>query len=176
MGLGFLSWLNPLKPIGAALGAASDAKAKNRGEKFGGQLDLEHLLMQRDQQNQDMSIAREQEGRSGATDAYRKLLATSHVLNPSAKPQLAGPYAVAPRQASDAEVSGAGALQGEVMKRLQGGNPIAPVLPRPVTANDAAFRVDPKLLDASTGESIMGWLGALLRGGDMKSAAPRAMY
>lgn len=154
MGFGFLKYLNP---VGGVLSAISDTKAKNRGEKFGGQMDLERLLMDREQGYQDMRISREQEGRAGSSDAWRKLLAAQHTLSPGARPQLAGPYSIAPRQATEAETTGADALTREVMTRLQGGNPIPGVTERPL-------EVDRRLMDPSKGESILGWLGAILGG------------
>jgi hypothetical protein len=173
-GGGSLAALGPLLgAAGAGLGAVSQSKANNRGEQYGGQLDLEQLLMARDSQNQNMNIAREQEGRAGQTDAFRKLLSAQHVLTPAAHTSLS-PYSAAPRTPTDAETSGADALTQQVLARLQGGNPIAPVQSRPITANDAAFRVDPKLLDPSKGESIMGWLGALL-GGTVGAPKPQVM-
>src|SRR5688572_27604811 len=51
-----------LGALGAGLGAIGQGEATNRGEKFGGQLDLERLLMDRDDQFQRQQIAREQEG------------------------------------------------------------------------------------------------------------------
>ncbi len=144
--------------VGKGLSAASEAKANNRGNKFEGQTDLERLLLLREQQNQAQQIAREQEGRAGTTDAYRKLISAQHLLTPGAQPQLAGKYSVAPRVASPTEMSGADALSQQVLARLQGGNPIAPVTQHPLA-------VDPNLLNAGKGESIMGWLGAALGGG-----------
>jgi hypothetical protein len=158
-----------LGAAGAGLGAASQASANNRGEKFGGQLDLERLLMDRDQQNQNMAIGREQEGRSGASDAFRKLIATSHFMTPSTRPQLAGQYSLASRQPADAVTSGAGALQAEVLKRLQGGNPIAAPVPR--TPN-----IDPSLLDAGGMEKTGGFLSAILGAlGRQQEQDPRVM-
>lgn len=157
-----LAALGPiLGAAGAGLGAASQAKANNRGEQYGGQLDLEQLLMARDSQNQNMNIAREQEGRAGQTDAFRKLLSAQHLLTPATQTHLS-PYSATPRTATDAERGGADALTEQVLARLQGGNPIAPVESRPITANDAAFRVDPRLLQAGSGEQIGGWLSAIL--------------
>jgi hypothetical protein len=53
--------------------------------------------------------------------------------------------------------AGADALTQQVLARLQGGNPIAPVTPR--TPN-----IDPQIrtAQAGKGESISGWLAALL--------------
>jgi hypothetical protein len=154
-GGGSLAALGPiLGAAGAGLGAVSQSKANNRGEQFGGQLDLEKLLMERDKQYQDMTISREQEGRAGQTDAYHKLLSAQHVLNPAPMTHLS-PYSAAPRTATDAERTGADALTQQVLARLQGGNPIAPVAPR--TPN-----IDPKLLQAGGGEQMSGWLAALL--------------
>lgn len=141
---------------GHALSAKSQANAQNRGNQFEGQLDLQRLLMERDQQAQSMNIAREQEGRAGQGSAFARLLGAQHVLNPAAHTQLS-PYSVAPRQATDAERTGADALSQEVLARLQGGNPIAAPQQSPLT-------VDPRLLKPGTGENVSGWLGALLSG------------
>lgn len=133
---------------GAAAGAFSQGLANNRGGQFAGQMDLERLLMERDDQFFDQQLAREQEGRAGATDAWRKLLAAQRVLSPGARPSLS-PYSVAPRQATDMERQGANALTAEVMARLEGGNPIAPVERRPMN-------VDPNLLKSGALEKILG--------------------
>jgi hypothetical protein len=61
---------------------------------------------------------------------------------------------------SDTEKAGAQAMLSEVMKRLEGGNPIPEVTERPMS-------VDPRLLDPSKGESILGGLGA-----GLSAAAP----
>lgn len=152
-----------LGALGSGLGGVSQAKASNRGTQFEGQTDLARLLMDRDKQYQDMSVAREQEGRTEQTDAFRKLLSAQHVLSPSAQTHLST-YSTPGRVATDAERGGADALTQQVLARLQGGNAIAPVTPRDITGNDAAFRVDPNLLNAGKGEQITGWLSALLPG------------
>jgi hypothetical protein len=59
------------------------------------------------------------------SSAWESLLSAQRTLNPGARPQLAGKYAVAPRTATGIERQGADALTPEVMARLQGGNPIA---------------------------------------------------
>ena len=141
---------------GAALGAASSSSANNRGEKFAGQMDLERLLMERDQQFQDQQINRAQEGRAGQSDAWRKLLSASHMMSPGSRPQLS-PYSVKPRAISTQETRGGGALIEEALKRLEGGNPMAPVTQRPMS-------VDPRLLDSSGFEKWGGLLGAGLTG------------
>ena len=138
-----------LGAAGAGLGAISSAKASNRGEKFGGQLGLEQLLMQRDQQFQNQSIAREQEGRTGASDAWKKLLSASHALSPGSRPHLS-PYSVPSRGITGEEARGAGSLIDSSLGRLEGGNPIAPVTQRPLS-------VDPSLLDPGMLEKILGY-------------------
>jgi hypothetical protein len=139
---------------GSALGAASQGAATNRGQEFSGQALLEQLLQQRDSQFQNQTIAREQEGRASGTDAWRKLLASQRTLSPSTRPSLS-PYSVAPRQATDTERQGASAMSAEVMARLQGGNPMAPVTQRPLA-------MDPSLLQAGGLEKTSGWLAPLL--------------
>jgi hypothetical protein len=140
---------------GAGTGAYSQGRAQNRGGQFAGQMDLEQLLMGRDQQQFNNSVSREQEGRAGSTDAWRKLLASQRLLSPGARPQNAGPYSVAPRQATGMERQGAEALSAEVMQRLMGGNPIAAPTQRPLS-------VDPSLLEAGKMESATGSLSPFL--------------
>jgi hypothetical protein len=137
---------------GAALGAISQGKAQNRGAEFGGQLDLERLLMERDAQFFNQNIAREQEGRAGASDAWRKLLSAQHTISPTPRPNVS-PYSAAPRQATGAEMQGADALTQEVLARLTGGNPIAAPTQRPLS-------VDPKLLKSGWLEKLAGYGGA----------------
>lgn len=171
-GGGSLAALGPLLGAGGALasglGAKSQADANNRGEKFSGQLDLERLLMDRDKQAQDLAISREQEGRTGQTDAFRKLLSSQHILTPATQTHLS-PYSAPSRVATDAERTSADALTRQMLARIQGGNPIAPVAPR-------APAIDPRLLNAGTGESITGWLSALLPAlGQFKKPTPPIM-
>jgi hypothetical protein len=137
---------------GAALGAISQGQASNRGQEFGGQLDLERLLMDRDAQFQNQQIAREQEGRTSGKDAWRRLLSAQHTISPGARPSLS-PYSVAPRQATGAELQGADAMTQEVLARLMGGNPIAEPTQRPLA-------VDPKLLKSGWLEKLAGYGGA----------------
>lgn len=140
---------NPLVQMASkGLGAFAQGQAQNRGAQFGGQLDLEALLMARDAQFQNQQIQREQEGRAGSSDAIRKLIAMQHLTNPGARPQLS-PYSVAPRQATGMERQGADALTQEVMARLMGGNPIPQVQQRPLS-------VDPNLLRSGWLEQIAG--------------------
>lgn len=124
---------------GAALGAAGQGMAQNRGAEFQGQMDLERLLMDRDRDRFGMGLQREQEGRLGRDDAWRKLLSSQRVLSPSARPQLS-PYSMAPRQATDMERQGADALSAEVMARLQGGNPIAMPAERPMEVDRSKLK------------------------------------
>lgn len=166
--------INKASPIlgaaGAGIGAASQASAQNRGEQFAGQQDLAQLIMQRemgkaqlegqaDRDVFDQSIRREQEGRDGRADAWRKLQSAQRTLSPGARPQLS-PYSVAPRQATDTERQGAEALSAEVMARLQGGNPIAAPTRRDV--NISAPNVDPGLLKAGGMEKAGGILAPIL--------------
>lgn len=139
---------------GAGLGAIAQGKAQNRGAEFEGQLGLEQLLMQRDRDFFNQQIAREQEGRAGSSDAFRKLLASQRVKSPGPRPQLSK-YSIAPRQATEAELTGADALTQEVLKRLQGGNPITPPTMRPMS-------VDPKLLKPGLFERIAGYASPAL--------------
>lgn len=158
---------------GAGLGGYASDSAKNRDAQFSGQMDLAKLLNDREMERQRLGanadndytsnqIARSQEGRASLQDAWRKLQSAQHVTNPGARPQLAGPYNVAPRQASGAEQQGADAMTQEVMARLQGGNPIAPVDKRSVNLGyDPMSTVDPKLLKTPGGERLSGILGPL---------------
>ena len=123
---------------GSGLGAISQAKAQNRGEKFGGQLDLERLLMDRESQGAGLQ-----------SDAWRKLLAAQRVMNPGQRPQLS-PYSIKPRVATPAELTGADALTRDVLARLsQPARPLA---------------VDPGLLNAGVMEQIAGYSSPLLKG------------
>jgi hypothetical protein len=140
---------------GAALGSAANASANNRGEKLSAQQDIANLLLQRDRQYQDMQIAREQEGRAGASDAYKKLLSTSHLLNPGPQSQLAGKYSIAPRQAGPEEMQGAEALRAEVMKRLTGGNQMPQVQP-------TDLGIDRNLMNPGVMEKIGGYAAPAL--------------
>jgi len=139
---------------GAGLGAISQGQASNRGTKFEGQLALQNLLMQRDQQGFNNSLLREQEGRTGASDAWKKLLSAQHTLSPAAMPNLS-PYGLPQRQATDAERTGADALTQQVLARLQGGNPIPQFQQSP-------NMVDPKLLDPGLFERIAGYASPFL--------------
>lgn len=171
-----MNWGALLGIAGAGLGGGSRAAALNRQGDFYGGLDLATLLNQREMGRQNLlagadndytsnQIARSQEGRASGQDAWRKLLSAEHTLDPGARPQLAGPYNIAPRQANPIERQGADALANEVMQRLQGGNPIAEVTKRPVDlAYDPMSTVDPRLLKAGKGEKWSGWLGAILSG------------
>jgi hypothetical protein len=144
---------NILGGAGAALGGNSAQAANNRGAKFDGQIDMERLINERNQQYFNQQIAREQEGRIGRNDAWRSLLSAQRTLNPSARPSLS-PYSVAPRQATGAERLGADAISQEVMQRLQGGNPIAAPQQSPLS-------VDPRLLDAGGMEKAGNWLSPI---------------
>jgi hypothetical protein len=154
--LGFLrgGWRDLAGAGGAALGAISETQANNRGTQFGGQMDLERLLMDRDESTMRQTIAREQEGREGGSDAWRKLMAAQNTLSPSTRPSLS-PYSVAPRTATDPERQGAEAMSAEVLARLQGGNPLAPVERRPMS-------IDPNLLRPGGVEQATGWLSPVL--------------
>lgn len=147
--------------VGAGLGAISQGSAQNRGTKLGAQMDLERLLMDRDQQYFNNTVTREQAGQASASDAWRKLLAAQHVLSPGARPNVT-PYGVAPRQATGAELTGADALTQEVLARLTGGNPIAAPTMRPI-------QVDPKLMNAGWLEKLTGYASAPLLFGSLYS-------
>ncbi len=149
VGLGFLSG-GPVGAIGAGIGAVSQGKAQNRGEKLSGQFDLEQMLMARDSDLFNRQVGREEEGRTSGNDAWKRLMQAQHVINPGPRPQLAGKYSIAPRQSTEAELSGADAMTREVMARLQGGNPIAEQRERPMA-------IDPKLLDPGMLERILGY-------------------
>lgn|SRR5574341_1864314 len=150
-----LAWLpGVLGAAGAGLGAISQGKAQNRDAQYAGQMDLEQLLMQRDRDYWNQLLSREQEGRAGQSDAWRKLMSAQRVMSPGARPQLS-PYSVAPRQATDMEREGANALSQEVLARLMGGNPI----PMP---ERRAHAIDPRLLKAGGMERVSGYLSPIL--------------
>lgn len=177
MGWGFLKALVPgLSGAGKALQAKSQAAAQNRGTKFEGQLDFATLLAQRDAENARLkaqadndfvtnTIKREQEGRDGRSAAWKGLLSAQRTLSPAMMPNVS-PYAAPQRQATGAEQQGANALTAEVMARLTGGNPMAPIVKRdPGLEFDPTAMVDMGLLNPSKGETRAGWLGALFGGG-----------
>lgn len=138
---------------GQAIGAMGETAAQNRGSQFAGQLDLERILMDRDTDFLRNSIAREAEGRAGSSDAWRKVLAGNYVTNRPQMPSVS-PYAAPQRDLSSLQPA-ASALQAEAMKRLQGGNPIAPVTQRPLS-------VDPSLLQAGGYERAANVLAPIL--------------
>jgi hypothetical protein len=153
--------------IGSALGGAAGSMANNRGEAFSGQMALANLLQQRDLSNRQLGmqadnaylgnqIAREQEGRTGQQDAWRKLLASQHTLSPTQLPMVSQ-YQTPQRMPTAAEQTGASALTDQVLARLQGGNPIAPVERSNVASGfDPLSVVDPKLLKSGVLEKILG--------------------
>ena len=59
----------------------------------------------------------------------------------------------------------------EVRDRLINGNPMPEVTRRNVSIGDPMATVDPRLLKAGKGESVMGWLSALLGGMPSSSGA-----
>lgn len=138
---------------GAGLGALGQSQAQNRGAKLTAQGDMERLLLEREAQLQQQQIARQAEGRASGSDAWRKLMAAEHLGTPGARPQNAGPYNVAPRQATEAQLFGADQMKNEVMKRLQGGNPIPEVSQHPLA-------MDPKLMNPGKMEQFAGLAGA----------------
>jgi hypothetical protein len=158
--LGGLKSLIPTNPkdiasmVGQGLGGASSAQASNRGSEFYGQYLLELAQQAADKQHQADLIAREQEGRTGAQDAWRKLQSTGHLLSPAPMPNVS-PYAAPQRTPTNAETTGANALSAEVLKRLQGGNPIPVPVQRPLT-------MDPSLLKPGALEKTSSWLSPIL--------------
>lgn len=160
---------------GAAAGSMANAAASNRDAQYSGQMDLAQILAQRDielqrlraQSDNDFTsnqIARETSGAATRGDAWRKLLSAQHTANPSALPMVSK-YQAPQRMPSDAEKQGADALSSEVLARLQGGNPIAPVEKRtPGFDYDPMSTIDPRLLKPGTGEKIGGILAPILTG------------
>lgn len=157
-GSGVLGALGGVKGIagaaGRGLGAFAQGQANNRGQEFGGQLDLERLLMERDNQSFNQRIQREQEGRAGESDAWRKLLATQYAQGGRQALPNVSPYAT-PQRDLGGLGAGSDALMQQVMARLKGGNPIAPVV-------DRAPQVDPRLLKPGWGERIAGYASPAL--------------
>jgi hypothetical protein len=171
-GAGWLASLGGAKGVmglaGTGLSAYANSQAQNRDATLGAQSDMERAIIARegletvrDRDQFDQGIAREQEGRVGRDDAWKKLLSAQRTLSPGPRPQLS-PYSVAPRQATDMERSGAEAMTQEVMGRLQGGNPIqAPARRAPL----GAPAMDPSLMKPGGLESTLGWLSPLLQAG-----------
>lgn len=161
--------------LGAGLGAQSQASATNRGQQFTGQLDMARLLSERDIMQAKLradadndfvnnTLAREKDGRAGREDAWRKLLSAQRVTNPDPGPGTSlTPYAVARRQPTHAETTGATALSEDVRNRLITGNPLPEVTRRGSGLTyDPLSTLDPRLLQAGAGERASGWLGATL--------------
>ena len=143
-----------LGAAGAGLGAISQGQAQNRGEKFGGQLSLEQLLMEREGQQFNQGLSREQDSRASGLDAFRRALMAQHTLEPGARPQLS-PYSVAPRQANEHERIAAQAMAEEVANRLINGYQGPAVSTRP-------SGVDPNLLNPGGFERIAGYASPFL--------------
>src|SRR5688572_5820422 len=148
-GLGFLAG-GPVGAIGAGIGAISQGKAQNRGEKLGGQFDLEQILMARDRDLLQRQMSREEEGRASGNDAWKRMLAAQRVKHPGPRPQLAGKYSTPSRVSTPTEMQGADAMTAEVMARLQGGNPIPQQGMRELA-------IDPKLMDPGLMERLLGY-------------------
>lgn len=154
--------------LGGAGGAAASiaqTQAANRANQLYAQYLRAGLGTQREQEETtrdknfwDQQVQRESEGRASGTDAWNKLLATQHTLSPGPRPQLS-PYSVKPREATDTERSGAQALSAEVMRRLEGGNP----LPMPTRRADISPDVgmDMDLASAGGVEQTLGWLAPI---------------
>ena len=117
-------------------------------------MDLQRLLMERDQQGFNNDVLYQREGRESQSDAARKLMASQRLMSPSAKPMLS-PYDTPQRMPTGMETQGMDALSREVLARLQGGNP----LQRPT---QSPMGVDPSLLKAGRMESITGTLSPFL--------------
>lgn len=142
---------------GAMLGAGSQAGADNRGAQLEASAMQERLRQDAERQFYEQLLAREQEGRAGATDAMRKVQQTEYIAGN--RPRVAAPN-VSPYHTggsvsgvpTGAERQGAMALQGEAMKRLEGGNPI----PMP---QQRSFAFDPKMLKPGMFERLAGIIG-----------------
>jgi hypothetical protein len=106
------------------LGGLFGANAQNKGAKQSYAIDKRRLQLDENNQNFMQQLMAAQEGRTGESDAWRKMLAAGYAQNRGQQPQLS-PYSVAPRSLQGAQ-GGADALLAEVMARLQGGNPIQP--------------------------------------------------
>lgn len=143
-----------LGAAGTGLAGAGAANANNRGSEFYGQYLMEMAQQQADKQHQADLIAREQEGRTGAEDAWRKLQSAGHLLQPAPMPNVS-PYSAPQRTPTGAETTGANALSAEVLKRLQTGNPIPMPVQHPLT-------MDPSLLKPGALEKTSSWLSPVL--------------
>ena len=117
------------------VGAYLQGKAQNDASKRNYQLDLQRLLMDSQGQAFNQNVAREQVGAATASDAWRKLLATQYAQGGRQALPNVSPYATPQRSLAGLQ-PGADALTQELMKRLQGGNPIQPVTPFVPFAND----------------------------------------
>lgn len=165
-GGGFLSTLashapDILKGAGAVLGAGSQSAADNRGANVEAAALTEQLNQNRQRNFFDEVISREQEGRAGATDAFKKAQQTEYVLNNTKDyaPSNGLPsYGFGPHAATDTEKSAASHLRNEVMQRLANGNPV------PQPTDPGQFQFDPKLLKPGFFEKLSGYAAPALTG------------
>lgn len=168
---------------GAGLGAAAQSNAANRGTNidvgFGEEqmnqgrerLRLDASRLSQDQLNDyyDNSIARETEGRTGRNDAMRGVQQAEYLKNRSGYAAPSGTSAIGfgPKASTDAEKQAAELMRMEVMKRLEGGNPLeAPTMPTPVQPGmPGQYQVDPKLRKPGMFEKIAGVAAPVLAAG-----------
>lgn len=175
---------------GAMLSERSKATTANRGSQIDAMIAQENQRRanetnfnaaalrkaELDSQNasnyQNQQISRAAEGRASGNDAFLNLQKTEYLANnkgpqPSSvtimgKQVQLPQFDLGQRASTDAEVHGANAYRDEVMKRLDGGNPItAPTMGTSpdIGARPTPFTIPDNLTHAGAGEQITGLLG-----------------
>lgn len=166
-GMGVWGTLGKIAQLaGPALSNRAQASAENRGTTLDAQALMTQLQQMADAQYNRDSLAREQEGRIGRDDAWKKLQNAQYVQTgtqnyTAPKVSIAGAsmpsFGFGPRAATDVERQGAMAMEAEVMKRLLEGNPLPQVTRREP-------EMDMRLTKPTGAERLQDWLGMGLNG------------
>lgn len=153
---------------GRALGKGSQAAADNRSAGVESAALAEQLNQSRQRSFLEQMLAREQEGRAGSTDAWKKLQQaeymtqagpyTAPTVTSQGKPTQLASFGFGPKAATGNELAGADALKTEALKRLQGGNPM------PEVKDPGQFQFDPNLMKPGMFERLAGLAGPVLSG------------
>ncbi len=154
--------------VGAAAGAASQSAAHNRGTRIDAGLEEEKANQLRQKQYMDSLVAREQEGRVGANDAFKNVQRAEYLGGAQGYTPKNGlpSYGFGPKAATANEQAAAQAMSSTALSRLQNGNPI------PEVKDPGRYQIDPKNLNAGFWEKLGGIAGAGLTGyGALATAA-----
>lgn len=178
---GFMKYLNPLAPIGAALGGASKAKAEQRAAGEEMEMDREALRQNGEQNYIDSLFKREDERRQSAGDAFKRLAQYDFInqggtqtpgVSPYSKP-VQGPGELMKQLAGDD-----GAVRTGLLQRASYADPINPsnegqtqmelrrlAIPGSDNSVGNVYGDMEKRIRPGKSETIMGILGALLNPG-----------